>query len=555
MSWYRTGTVAVTASSTNVTGTGTLWLANAAAGEAFRGPDGKFYEIGVVVSNTQLTLIDAYLGSTASGQSYAIAPTQSYIRDLATEVAAVAEAYGDVADAVDASMVAFSASGVDVNGGTIDGTVIGGSSAAAGTFTTINASGNITLDNGAGPLAVFKLSGTQKGYVGIVSGNMRLDTAAGAYSELTYNGTQVVKVSANGLQTTGPVAIGTSAWPSTVFSRSGQRILVGGEGHLSLWNETAGAGTYSTFYLGSKHTTDSAAIAGACIRGGNETAGNYAGFLALCTHNSAGAVTEAMRINSTQNLFVGNTTQVAGAKMSFATAGAYIGLGSTYQVLIGEDVTNTAGFLGTFTNHDLIFRTNNTPKMRVEAGGVVRPANDNTQSIGSASYRWSTVYAGTGTINTSDGRTKQDLRGLAAHEIAAARQLAAEVGTYRFISAVQAKGAAARQHIGLTVQHAIEIMEAHDLDPMAYGFICYDAWAARVIEHPELSHEEDTGLLDADERPIVRKVVDAEAWTETIPAGDTFGFRSDELLLFIARGLAAGELDLEARVAALEGAQ
>lgn len=185
---------------------------------------------------------------------------------------------------------------------------------------------------------------------------------------------------------------------------------------------------------------------------------------------------------------------------------------------------------------------------------AIYPGADNTKTLGTGARRWSTVYAGTGTINTSDARTKQDLRVLAAHEIAAARQLAAEVGTYRFIAAVEAKGAAARQHVGLTVQRAIQIMEAHGLDPMAYGFICYDAWAARVIEHPEQSHEEETGLFDAQGRPALRTVIDAEAWTETIPAGETYGFRHDELLLFIARGLAAWQADLEARVAALEAA-
>lgn len=262
MSWYRTGTVAVTASSTNVTGTGTLWLANAAAGEAFRGPDGKFYEIGVVVSNTQLTLIDAYLGSTASGQSYAIAPTQSYIRDLATEVAAVAEAYGDVADAVDAGKVAFSASGVDINGGAIDGVVIGGTTPAAATVTTLTATGNATIGDGTGDAHTIK----------------------------------------------GTTSFGTTAWPTTVLGKSGHRVLIGDEGQLALWNETSGAGTYAPLYIGSKHTSISTAIAGACIRGGNETAGNYAGFLALCTHNSAGAMTERMRIDSAGNVAIGTTS-------------------------------------------------------------------------------------------------------------------------------------------------------------------------------------------------------------------------------------------------------
>lgn len=161
--WYRTGTVAVTASSAVITGTGTAWLANAAAGEAFVGPDGKAYEIQSVDTNTQLTLASAYLGTTASGQSYAIAPTQSFIRDLADQVSAVAAAYGDVADAVDAGKVAFSASGIDINGGTIDGVVIGGSSAAAGTFTTLAATGNVTLGDAATDTA------TVNGYMGVGS--------------------------------------------------------------------------------------------------------------------------------------------------------------------------------------------------------------------------------------------------------------------------------------------------------------------------------------------------------------------------------------------------
>ena len=38
---------------------------------------------------------------------------------------------------------------VDINGGAIDGTVIGGSSAAAGSFTTISASSNATITGNA----------------------------------------------------------------------------------------------------------------------------------------------------------------------------------------------------------------------------------------------------------------------------------------------------------------------------------------------------------------------------------------------------------------------
>ena len=49
--------------------------------------------------------------------------------------------------------------------------------------------------------------------------------------------------------------------------------------------------------------------------------------------------------------------------------------------------------------------TNPVHKLTI-ADGTVGPATDNAHPIGTASYRWSTVYAATGIINTSDERDK-----------------------------------------------------------------------------------------------------------------------------------------------------
>lgn len=46
----------------------------------------------------------------------------------------------------------------------------------------------------------------------------------------------------------------------------------------------------------------------------------------------------------------------------------------------------------------------------VSRASVLRPTGDNNQPLGTASQRWSVVYAATGTINTSDEREKTDLR-------------------------------------------------------------------------------------------------------------------------------------------------
>lgn len=77
--WYRAGTIAVTNGSTAVTGTGTAWVENTRIGDALHAPDGRVYEIANVISDTSLTLASNFLGSTASGQDYAIQPTRGVI--------------------------------------------------------------------------------------------------------------------------------------------------------------------------------------------------------------------------------------------------------------------------------------------------------------------------------------------------------------------------------------------------------------------------------------------------------------------------------------------
>jgi hypothetical protein len=96
MAWYKEGTCSVVNGSPIVTGVITpmgddesvqpYWVANASAGSIFRGPDRQIYEILSVNSDLQLTLAEPYLGTTANDQLYAIAPTQSFVKELADQV-------------------------------------------------------------------------------------------------------------------------------------------------------------------------------------------------------------------------------------------------------------------------------------------------------------------------------------------------------------------------------------------------------------------------------------------------------------------------------------
>ncbi|WP_160055749.1 tail fiber domain-containing protein [Pseudomonas sp. R84] len=95
MPWYKTGTVSVTQNSNAVIGTGTAFIANSRVGDGFRGPDGRWYEVTNIASNTALSISPDYEGPTAAGGFYSIVPVQGYQKDLADQVRSIINTYGE----------------------------------------------------------------------------------------------------------------------------------------------------------------------------------------------------------------------------------------------------------------------------------------------------------------------------------------------------------------------------------------------------------------------------------------------------------------------------
>lgn len=81
---YTTGTITVTNGSATITGSGTSWATttNAVVGEYIKLPDGKWYMISAIGSNTSITIEVEYQGSTLAGQSYTISPWGEVQGDL-----------------------------------------------------------------------------------------------------------------------------------------------------------------------------------------------------------------------------------------------------------------------------------------------------------------------------------------------------------------------------------------------------------------------------------------------------------------------------------------
>lgn len=135
---------------------------------------------------------------------------------------------------------------------------------------------------------------------------------------------------------------------------------------------------------------------------------------------------------------------------------------------------------------------NPSERLRISATGHLTPGTtDNTQNFGSGANRWATIYAGTGSINTSDAREKTEVWPLTESELKAASLIAKAIGGYKWLYAIKEKGDAARTHIGTTVQTAIGILDQQGLDPMAYAFICYDQWVEEGVQKDRYSFRYD----------------------------------------------------------------
>jgi hypothetical protein len=152
-----------------------------------------------------------------------------------------------------------------------------------------------------------------------------------------------------------------------------------------------------------------------------------------------------------------------------------------------------------------------TGQVNLFSNGQFVPNTDNTQALGGASNRWSVVYAGTGTINTSDEREKQDVAEIDDAEKRVAVALKGLFKKFRFKDAVQVKGDGARIHFGVIAQDVMSAFQAEGLDPMRYGVVCFDEWEAKEAVMDETGAE----------------IVPAQL------AGNRYGVRYEELLCFL----------------------
>jgi hypothetical protein len=110
----------------------------------------------------------------------------------------------------------------------------------------------------------------------------------------------------------------------------------------------------------------------------------------------------------------------------------------------------------------------------INSSGSFSSSSDNIMSLGTSGFRWTTVYATTGTINTSDANQKEQIADLSAAELAVAKRIKGLFKTFKFKDAVVAKGDGARIHVGVMAQDVQAAFAAEGLDANKYGLFCSD---------------------------------------------------------------------------------
>jgi len=221
-----------------------------------------------------------------------------------------------------------------------------------------------------------------------------------------------------------------------------------------------------------------------CVIGGGGTA-----YLRLI---SAGA--ECGRFDTSGNLLVGKTAT------SFSLAG--IGLMANDQILATAASDNPlalnrlttdgdiarfykdsalVGSIGTI-NSALYIGTLSENSGITFQGTALQPTNgaqnrvDNTNDIGSGTYRWDDIYATNGTIQTSDRNEKQDIEELSDAEQRVAVAAKGLLRKFRWKSSVAEKGDEARTHFGIIAQDLQAAFEAEGLDAGRYAMFINSAW-------------------------------------------------------------------------------
>jgi len=235
------------------------------------------------------------------------------------------------------------------------------------------------------------------------------------------------------------------------LSRVGSQVGTSGPVDIPIVRGKEGKFVYGS----SPYTWDGQYIAVSAGQDSGADRDNIPGFATIATDSSAGADQNVGQFVAISRDNSGPGSGSKGGLKVFLNSN----LSDSYLTLSTSDTSN-----------------NDVERIRVTSTGILRPATDDTVSLGTASYKWSEVFAGAGAINTSDINEKQDIEVISEAEAKVASSVKSLFKKFKFKRAVAEKGEKARTHFGVIAQEIAKAFADQGLDAEEYGLFCKDIW-------------------------------------------------------------------------------
>ena len=282
--------------------------------------------------------------------------------------------------------------------------------------------------------------------------------------------------------------------------------------------------------------------------------------------------TERMRIDSSGNLLVGKTSSsISGAGHVHNSNGVmYHTADGTRPLDLNRETSDgdiaifrkdgtIIGLIGT-EGDDITIGKGDTAIQFKAGNNAIRPWNAGTNSsrdsatdLGMSGDRFEDIFATNTVIQSSDQNEKQQIASLTTAEITAAKALSKLFKTFKWNSAVTAKGDAARTHTGHIAQEVQTAMSDAGLDASKYAFWCSDTWWETSTDVPAVEADEEAGIEARDAYTRIDKYYTADEAPEGATQRTRLGVRYPELLAFIGAATEQRLTDIETRLTALEG--
>lgn len=198
--------------------------------------------------------------------------------------------------------------------------------------------------------------------------------------------------------------------------------------------------------------------------------------------------------------------------------------------------------------------------------GAVIPYADGASNVGMNAARFGTIFAQTGTINTSEATEKSDPVDISALSEQMSNDMDAildawgdvSIIAFRWLSSLAEKGdgeesSSARWHFGVIAQQVRDAFVAHGIDGTRFGLLCHDEW--KDVTRPVMATKEVISFAIVDGKEVERTDTVEYETGETevvIAAGSRWGIRPDQCAWLEAAYQRRRSDRIEERLAKLE---